>query len=107
MTSNRGRYPSPRLLIRPSHVLPPVPDCLGNKPSQAANSLPKRNSDASGTLDAIAEATIGPMPGIPASRRGIRAAVLDDPASFTLLLIERARGETQLFVKAVLINGAR
>jgi transposase len=24
--SNRRTYPSPRLLIRPSHVLPPVPD---------------------------------------------------------------------------------
>ena len=33
VTSNRRTYPSPRLLIRPSHVLPPVPDCLGTRPS--------------------------------------------------------------------------
>lgn len=37
----------------------------------------------------------------------IRTAVLDDPAPFTPLVIERARGETQLFVKAVRIDGAR
>lgn len=37
----------------------------------------------------------------------IRTAVLDDPAAFTPLVIERARGETQLFVKAVRIDGAR
>ena len=37
----------------------------------------------------------------------IRGAVLDDEAPFTPLLIERARGETQLFVKEVRIDGAR
>ena len=37
----------------------------------------------------------------------IRGAVLDDAAPFTPLLIERARGETQLFVKEVRIDGAR
>ena len=37
----------------------------------------------------------------------IRGAVLDDEAPFTPLVIERARGETQLFVKEVRIDGAR
>ena len=37
----------------------------------------------------------------------IRRKVLDDDAPFTPLLIERARGETQLFVKQVRIDGAR
>ena len=37
----------------------------------------------------------------------IRGAVLDDEAPFTPLLIERARGETQLFVKEVRLAGAR
>jgi hypothetical protein len=41
------------------------------------------------------------------SSKVIRTAVLDDPAPFTPLLIERARGETQLFVKEVKIDGAR
>lgn len=41
------------------------------------------------------------------SSRVIRKAVLDDPAPFTPLLIERARGETQLFVKEVRIDSAR
>ena len=37
----------------------------------------------------------------------IRGAVLADEAPFTPLVIERARGETQLFVKEVRIDGAR
>jgi transposase len=41
------------------------------------------------------------------SSRVIRTAVLDDTAPFTPLLIERARGETQLFVKEVKVDGAR
>ncbi|TVR78603.1 MAG: IS1634 family transposase, partial [Rhodospirillales bacterium] len=41
------------------------------------------------------------------SSRVIRTAVLDDAAPFTPLLIERARGETQLFVKEVKVDGAR
>jgi hypothetical protein len=39
--------------------------------------------------------------------RVIRKAVLNDAAAFTPLLIERSRGETQLFVKEVRINSAR
>jgi hypothetical protein len=41
------------------------------------------------------------------SSRVIRTAVLDDAAPFTPLLIERARGETQLFVKEVKVDVAR
>ena len=37
----------------------------------------------------------------------IREVVLNDAAPFTPLLIERARGETQLFVKEVKVDGAR
>ena len=37
----------------------------------------------------------------------IREVVLNDEAPFTPLLIERARGETQLFVKEVKVDGAR
>jgi Transposase DDE domain len=37
----------------------------------------------------------------------IREAVLNDAAPFTPLLIERARGETQLFVKEVRVDGTR
>jgi transposase len=37
----------------------------------------------------------------------IREAVLNDAAPFTPLLIERARGETQLFVKEVKVDGTR
>ena len=41
------------------------------------------------------------------SSKVIRTAVLDDPAPFTPLLVERARGETQLFMKEVKVDGAR
>jgi Transposase DDE domain len=37
----------------------------------------------------------------------VRATVLDDPAPFTPLLIERTAGETQLFVKEVIIKERR
>jgi transposase len=37
----------------------------------------------------------------------IRETVLNDAAPFTPLLIERVRGETQLFVKEVKVDGAR
>lgn len=37
----------------------------------------------------------------------IRETLLNDAAPFTPLLIERARGETQLFVKEVKVDGAR
>jgi hypothetical protein len=39
--------------------------------------------------------------------RWVRAVVLDDVRPFTPLLIERARGETQLFVKEVPVAGRR
>ncbi|WP_026987648.1 IS1634 family transposase [Fodinicurvata fenggangensis] len=41
------------------------------------------------------------------SERLVREAVLEDSAPFTPLLIERATGETQLFVKEVLADGRR
>ena len=37
----------------------------------------------------------------------VRETVLDDPAPFTPLLIERASGETQLFAKEVMVNERR
>lgn len=40
VSSNRRRYPLPRLLIRPSHTVPPVPVCRGTRPSEAENSRP-------------------------------------------------------------------
>ena len=39
--------------------------------------------------------------------RRVRAIVLENEKPFTPLLIERARGETQLFVKEVMVGGAR
>ena len=39
--------------------------------------------------------------------RRVRAIVLENEKPFTPLLIERARGETQLFVKEVTVGGAR
>ena len=41
------------------------------------------------------------------SSRVVREVVLNDEAPFTPLLIERARGETQLFVKEVTVAGQR
>src|SRR4051812_43656923 len=44
--------------------LPPLECCRGTSPSHAANWRPFLNADGSGTVAAIAEAVIGPMPGI-------------------------------------------
>ena len=41
------------------------------------------------------------------SEKVVRETVLNDKATFTPLLIERARGETQLFVKEVVVKGCR
>ena len=37
----------------------------------------------------------------------IPSVLLNDPATFTPLLIERQRGETQLFAKSVVVDGAQ
>ena len=53
----------------PSVCLPPLEFCLGVRPSQAAKSRPDLNTLGSGTLAAITEAIIFPMPGTLSSNR--------------------------------------
>ena len=57
-----SRYASPRLVICPSRVLPPVEYCRGTSPSQAANCRPFLKSRPLPTVATRAEAVIGPMP---------------------------------------------
>jgi hypothetical protein len=56
-------YRFPCLVMAPSACLPPLELCLGVRPSQAVKSRPDLNTLGSGTLAAITEAIILPMPG--------------------------------------------
>ena len=62
MISRVRRYGSPRLVMCPRRVLPPVEYCRGTSPSQAANCRPFLKSWPLPTLAMIAEALKGPMP---------------------------------------------
>ena len=53
----------------PGRVLPPVEFCRGTSQTHAAKSRPDRKIDGSGSVAAICEAMIGPMPRIVARRR--------------------------------------
>src|SRR5208337_4486087 len=73
-TLNRSIYCSgcpyllPRLLIPSSFGLPPVVNCRGTRPSQAARSRPWSKLSAWPTAATSADATIAPKPGIVDSR---------------------------------------
>ena len=62
--SIRLRYPLPRLVIPRSRGLPPVVNCRGTRPSQAARSRPRLNASAFPTEATKAVAFKGPIPGI-------------------------------------------
>lgn len=67
-----------------------------------------RGMIAAGTLVALEERGLEYVLGArERSDKVIRTAVLDDPRPFTPLLVTRARGETQLFVKEVTVGDAR
>ena len=53
----------------PCRSLPPLEFCFGTSPIQAARCRPVRNWVGSVMDATIAEAVIGPMPGMVASRR--------------------------------------
>ena len=57
--------------MRPNRVLPPEEFCLGVRPRKAANSRGPAKLDTSWTLAAIADAVIGPKPGILINRRAV------------------------------------
>ena len=60
-----------RLLIPSSFGLPPVVNCRGTRPSQAARSRPWSKLSAWPTAATRADATIAPKPGIVVSRRAL------------------------------------
>ena len=62
-------YRSPFFVILPSLSLPPLDLLSGVRPSQAAKSRPVLNCFASPTVATMAEAVIGPTPGIRMRRR--------------------------------------
>jgi hypothetical protein len=61
---------------RPSFCLPPLECCRGVRLIQAANSRPDLNAPGSAMVAAIADAVIGPMPGMVASRQLTAFALL-------------------------------
>ncbi len=54
--------------ILPSRVLPPVEFCRGTRPSQVEKSRPLRKLAIGGAKASIADAQIGPIPGMLISR---------------------------------------
>ncbi len=68
-TSNLRRYLSPIFVIFPSFSLPPLDLLSGVKPSQAARSRPVLNWCPSPIVATMADAVIGPTPGIRVRRR--------------------------------------
>lgn len=68
MTKSFRRYWSPIVAIRQRRSLPPLDVLSGVNPIQAAESRALRNAAASATVARIADAVIGPMPGIASSR---------------------------------------
>ena len=62
MTSRVLRYGSPRLVMCPSRVLPPLEYWRGTSPSQAANWRPFLKSWPLPTVATKADAVMGPMP---------------------------------------------
>src|SRR5665213_759168 len=68
ITRRRRMYLSPRFEILPSRSLSPEEFCRGTRPSQAAKCRPDRNWEESPILATMADAVIGPMPGMVASR---------------------------------------
>jgi len=67
-----------------------------------------RGMISEGTIDALEERGLEYVLGVrERSDKRVRELVLDDEKPFTPLLIERAKGETQLFVKEVEAQGRR
>ena len=66
--SSVRRYSSPRLVILPRLVLPPLEFWLGTMPSHAPNCAPLLNCLKSPTPATVADAPISPMPLICAAR---------------------------------------
>jgi len=67
-TKRRLRYPSPRLEIRPSRLLPPDECCRGTRPSQADKWRPELNGEPSPMVASSAVAVMTPTPGIVVNR---------------------------------------
>jgi hypothetical protein len=70
--------------MRPSFGLPPEEVCFGVSPRKAANSHGPAKLDASLMVAAIAEAMIGPKPGMLVSRRAVSSRC----ASFAMVVLK-------------------
>ena len=81
--NNVRRYLLPRLLIASSRGLPPVVDCRGTRPSQAARSLPRAKDSALPIAAVRAVAIMTPTPGIDASRRASARCLAQDANSLS------------------------
>ena len=64
ITSRRRMWVLPAFVMPLNRSLPPLEFCRGTSPSHAANWRPFLKADGLGTVAAIAEAVIGPMPGM-------------------------------------------
>src|SRR3954468_14735284 len=64
ITSRRRIEVLPAFVMPLNRSLPPLEFCRGTSPSHAANWRPFLKTEGSGTVAAIAEAVIGPTPGI-------------------------------------------
>src|SRR3990172_10834687 len=68
-TKSVRKYVSPRPVMGPIQILPPVPLCLGTIPNQAVTARPFLKSFASPMVATAAVAVIGPMPRASIRRR--------------------------------------
>ena len=74
--------------ILPSRAFPPVEFCRGTSPSQAEKSRPRRKPSMGGAKACIAEAQIGPTPGILISLLVLVRAHAELALQFPDLLLE-------------------
>jgi len=73
--------------MRPSRALPPVELWRGVRPRKAANSRPLEKALVSRTVATIAEAVIGPTPGMVVSRRAVSSAFTSASISLSIAAI--------------------
>ena len=88
-----ARWPIFEVLTR--RGLPPVEFCFGTKPSHAAKSRPRRKQIRSGAEVSIANAVIGPTPGMAWARRAASPACHVDITANDILLMGEAMQSNQ------------
>nr|WP_193725757.1 hypothetical protein [Ferruginivarius sediminum] len=72
------------------------------------NAVAERGMISAETIDSLKARGLEYVPGVrERTDKWVRDVVLDDATPFTPPLVERARGETQLFVKEVVVRGRR